>query len=150
MLDHLQWNSLETHRNIAKVIMLYKITHNLVAINPDLYISTQTSHTHTTQSWSSIPNFQHTHWLIRIQLLPSYSCPLESLTTWHCLLFLWTGSNHWSKPTTTNIKHYLFWISVNSYYVVGFTRRALVFSTNETDCATYPPIHPLKIVNLSN
>ena len=26
MLDHLEWNFLETHRNIAKVTMVYKIT----------------------------------------------------------------------------------------------------------------------------
>jgi hypothetical protein len=43
MLDHLEWNSLETCRNIAKVNMLYKITHNLVAINPDFYFSSQIS-----------------------------------------------------------------------------------------------------------
>jgi len=43
MLDHLKWNSLETRRNIAKVTMLYTVTHNLVAINPDFYISSQTS-----------------------------------------------------------------------------------------------------------
>ena len=43
MLDPLEWNSLETWRNIAKVSMLYIITHNLDAINPDFYISSQTS-----------------------------------------------------------------------------------------------------------
>jgi hypothetical protein len=43
MLDHLEWNFLETRRNIAKVTMLYKSTHNLVAINPDFYLSSQTS-----------------------------------------------------------------------------------------------------------
>ena len=43
MLDPLEWNSLETRRNIAKVTMLCKITHNMVAINPDFYISSQTS-----------------------------------------------------------------------------------------------------------
>ena len=47
MLDHLQQNFLETHRNIA---MLYKITNNLLAINPDLYISPQTSHTRHSHS----------------------------------------------------------------------------------------------------
>jgi hypothetical protein len=43
MLDHLEWNSLETRRNIAKVTILYTITNNLVAINSDFYISSQTS-----------------------------------------------------------------------------------------------------------
>jgi hypothetical protein len=51
MLDHLEWNSLETRRNIAKVTMLYKITHNLVAINPDFYISSQTS---LTRLWNAL------------------------------------------------------------------------------------------------
>jgi hypothetical protein len=51
MLDHLAWNSLETRRNIAKVTMLYKITHNLVAINPDFYISSQTS---LTRLWNAL------------------------------------------------------------------------------------------------
>ena len=45
MLDHLEWNSLETCRSIAKVTMLCKITNNLVAINLDFYIFSQTSHT---------------------------------------------------------------------------------------------------------
>jgi hypothetical protein len=43
VLDHLDWDSLETRRNIAKVTMLYEIIHNLVPINPDFYISSQTS-----------------------------------------------------------------------------------------------------------
>ena len=52
MLDHLEWNSLETRRNIAKVTMLYKCTHNLFAINPDFYISSQTSLTqHSHSLW---------------------------------------------------------------------------------------------------
>ena len=50
MLDHLDWDSLETRRNIAKVTMLYKITHNLVAINLDFYIFSQTSHTRHSHS----------------------------------------------------------------------------------------------------
>jgi hypothetical protein len=50
MLDHLEWNSLETRRNIAKVTMLCEITHNQVAINPDFYISSQTSLTRHSHS----------------------------------------------------------------------------------------------------
>jgi hypothetical protein len=50
MLDPLEWNSLETCRNIAKVSMLYIITLNLVAINPDFYISSRTSLTRHSQS----------------------------------------------------------------------------------------------------
>jgi hypothetical protein len=37
-------------RNIAKVTMIYKITHNLVAINPDFYISSRTSLTRHSHS----------------------------------------------------------------------------------------------------
>ena len=50
MLDHLKWNSLETRINIAKVTMQCKIINNLVAINPDFYISSQislTRHSHS-------------------------------------------------------------------------------------------------------
>ena len=50
MLDHLEWNSLETRRKIAKVTMLCKITNNLVAINSDFYISSQTSLTRHSHS----------------------------------------------------------------------------------------------------
>ena len=50
MLDHLHWKPLETRRNIAKITMLYKISHNLVAINPDLYITPQQSHTRHSHS----------------------------------------------------------------------------------------------------
>jgi hypothetical protein len=38
MLNHLNWNTLENRRNINRVTMLYKITHNLVAIDPNLYL----------------------------------------------------------------------------------------------------------------
>ena len=42
MIDHLGWKSLEWRRNAASLAMLYKIQHNLVAINPALYISPMT------------------------------------------------------------------------------------------------------------
>ena len=38
ILNHLNWNTLENRRNINRVTMLYKITHNLVAIDPNLYL----------------------------------------------------------------------------------------------------------------
>jgi hypothetical protein len=41
MLNHLNWNTLENRRNINRVTMLYKITHNLVAIDPNLYLVKQ-------------------------------------------------------------------------------------------------------------
>jgi hypothetical protein len=41
MLNHLIWNTLENRRNINRVTMLYKITHNLVAIDPNLYLVKQ-------------------------------------------------------------------------------------------------------------
>jgi hypothetical protein len=41
---------LETRIHITKVTMLYKITHNLVAINSDLYISPRTPHTRRSRS----------------------------------------------------------------------------------------------------
>ena len=46
MLNHLNWPSLEHRRNFSRLTMLYKITHNLVAINPNLYLIPQTT-THT-------------------------------------------------------------------------------------------------------
>ena len=51
MLDHLNWQTLETRRNISRVTMLYKITHNLVAINPTTYLTQNTlSRTRSTNS----------------------------------------------------------------------------------------------------
>jgi hypothetical protein len=41
MLNHLNWNTLENRRNINRVTMLYKITHNLVAIDHNLYLVKQ-------------------------------------------------------------------------------------------------------------
>ena len=41
MLIHLNWNTLENRRNINRVTMLYKITHNLVAIDHNLYLVKQ-------------------------------------------------------------------------------------------------------------
>ena len=46
MLNHLNWPPLEHRRNFSRLTMLYKITHNLVAINPNLYLIPQTT-THT-------------------------------------------------------------------------------------------------------
>ena len=43
MLQHLHWPTLEHRRNLSRLTMFYKITHNLVAINPDLYLTPQTS-----------------------------------------------------------------------------------------------------------
>ena len=109
MLDHLQWNSLEPSRNITKVPMMHKITHKLVAIKPDFYISPRTSHQRCSQS--SIPNLQHLHWLLQIQHPPSYSCPFEFLTTWHCPCFFFE-SVQITDPNSLqlNIKQFLFCI----------------------------------------
>ena len=41
MIDHLQWKSLETRRNINRVTMLYEISHNLIAVDPNLYLFQQ-------------------------------------------------------------------------------------------------------------
>ncbi len=39
MLHNLNWKSLEWRRNAANLTMIYKIQHNLVAVNPALYLS---------------------------------------------------------------------------------------------------------------
>ena len=39
MMQQLQWKSLEWRRQAASLVMLYKIQHNIVAINPALYLS---------------------------------------------------------------------------------------------------------------
>ena len=88
MLDHLQWNSLETRRSIAKVTMLYKIAHNLVAINPDDYISSQTSlagHSHnfrykplsTSTDYFKFSFFPHA--VVLLNALPPYIVSASSL-----------------------------------------------------------------------
>jgi hypothetical protein len=41
MIDHLNWVSLEQRRQKARVIMLYKIIHNEVDTNPQLYLKFQ-------------------------------------------------------------------------------------------------------------
>ena len=46
MLHHLHWPSLEHRRNLSRLSFFYKIMHNLVAINPNLYLIPQTI-THT-------------------------------------------------------------------------------------------------------
>ena len=39
MLKELEWKSLEWRRNAASLAMLYKIQHNMVAINPSDYLA---------------------------------------------------------------------------------------------------------------
>ena len=100
MLDHLEWNSLETRRNIAKVTMLCKITHNLVAINPDFYISFQTSLTRHSHSLRYKPFSTSTDYF-KFRFFPiqlSFGM-LYHLT--FSLLLLWLSLNHRSKPTTS-------------------------------------------------
>ena len=38
MIGHLEWSSLEQRRKRASLLMLYKIHHGLIAINPDNYL----------------------------------------------------------------------------------------------------------------
>jgi hypothetical protein len=41
MLNHLQLPTLEHRRNLNRITMLYKITNNLIAVDPKLYLTTQ-------------------------------------------------------------------------------------------------------------
>jgi hypothetical protein len=43
MLNHLQWPILEHCRNLNRITMLYKITNNLIAVDPKLYLTPQPS-----------------------------------------------------------------------------------------------------------
>ena len=71
MIDHLHWESLEQRRQKARVIMLYKIIHNEVDINPQSYLkkqerTTRSAHPYQFQTyspttdyfkyWNSLPN----------------------------------------------------------------------------------------------
>jgi hypothetical protein len=101
MLDHLEWNSLETRRSIVKVTILYKITHNLIAINPDFYISSQTSLARrtvivfdTNPSTHPLTTSNSASSLIQLSFGMLYHLILS-------LLLLWISLNHRSKPTTS-------------------------------------------------
>ena len=93
MRDHLEWNSLETRRSIAKVTMLCKITHNLVAINPDFYISSQTS-LDTNSSAHPLTTSNSASSLIQLFFGMHYHLMLP-------LLLLWISLNDRYKPTIT-------------------------------------------------
>ena len=43
MLNHLQLPTLEHRRNLNRITMLYKITNNLIAVDPKLYLTPQPS-----------------------------------------------------------------------------------------------------------
>jgi len=43
MLNHLQWPTLEHRRNLNRITILYKITNNLIAVDPKLYLTPQPS-----------------------------------------------------------------------------------------------------------
>jgi hypothetical protein len=132
MLDHLEWNSLETHRNIAKVTMLYKIIHNLVAINPDFYISSQTSLTRHSQSVrykpfsTSTDYFKFSFFPVQLSFGMFYHLMLS-------LLLLWISLNHRSKPTTCiffTVFHFIckyvtFFLLIHCKYMVC-SRRCIV------------------------
>ena len=39
MLNTLQWDTLEKRRQVASLILLYKLQNNIIAVNPDQYLS---------------------------------------------------------------------------------------------------------------
>ena len=43
MLNHLQWPTLEHRRSLSRIAMLYKITNNLIAVDPKRYLTPQPS-----------------------------------------------------------------------------------------------------------
>ena len=49
MLDHLQWPLLSQRRSCIRLVFLYKIVNQLVAIPPDLYITSHQTNTRTHQ-----------------------------------------------------------------------------------------------------
>ena len=59
MLQHLHLPILEHRRNLSRLTVFYKITHNLVAINPNLFLKPDTSS--STRQGSDI---QHPHRLL--------------------------------------------------------------------------------------
>ena len=115
MLDHLEWNSLETRRNIAKVTMQYKITHNLVVINPDFYISSQTSLTRHSHSFRYKPFSTSTDYF-KFSFFP-HTIVIWNAFIYHLILSLlplWISFNHRSKPTTS-INNFPFYIYICKY-----------------------------------
>jgi hypothetical protein len=97
MLDHLEWNSLETCRSIAKVTMLCKITNNLVAINLDFYIFSQTSHTRHSHSLRYKPFSTSTDYF-KFSLFP------HTVVLWNALssdIVSVSSLNHRFKPLTS-------------------------------------------------
>jgi hypothetical protein len=120
MLNHLYWNTLENRKkNINRVTMLYKITHNLVAIDPNLYLVKQPiMHTRNSnilqyQLFNTRTNyfrysFSHT------QLYYGMLCHMQH--SWHPL---WTNLNHLSKVITTkqqtSVCKYIFYIILSCH-----------------------------------
>ena len=128
------WNSLETRRNIAKVTMLCKIIHNLVAINPDFYISSQTSLTRHSHSLRYKPFSTSTDYF-KFSFFPqllSFGMHYHLILS---LLLLWISLNHRSKPTTTKqfsilykckyVTFFVFFLLINCKYMVC-SRRCIV------------------------
>ena len=62
MIDHLNWESLQQRRQKARVIMLYKIIHNEVDINPQSYLrkqerATRSAHPYQFQTYSPTTDY---------------------------------------------------------------------------------------------
>ena len=100
MLNHLNWNTLENRRNINRVTMLYKIKHNLVAIDPNLYLVKQPiMHTRNSnilqyQLFNTRTNyFKYSYFLHTVRQL-SYGILCHMQHSWHPL---WTNLNHWPQ-----------------------------------------------------
>ena len=82
MIDHLNWESLEQRCQKARVIMLYKIIHNEVNINPQSYLkkqerTTRSAHPYQFQIYSPTTDY------FKYSFFPQTVCICNSLGTNH-------------------------------------------------------------------
>ena len=85
MIDHLNLESLEQRRQKARVIILYKIIHNDVDINPQSYLkkqerTTQSAHPYQFQTYSPTTDY------FKYSFFPQTVCIWNSLPNSTCMV----------------------------------------------------------------
>ena len=101
MLQELQWPSLEDRRRISSLHLMYKIRHQIVAVNPDLYLTPMAPSSTRSYHPKQVPIHTNLYSALQILLLPSHSCLVEHSPWKHLIITIIRGVQVSSSSSQT-------------------------------------------------
>ena len=121
MLDHLEWETLESRRTKNQRIMFFKIVHDLVDIPADKYLTPASTRTRSRHSLKYRQNYDF-QWPLQAQHLSSNSLSLESPSHSGCTLLhrgLLTSFLHKQNETAVDMWAFSGWGSRFGIFQTG-------------------------------